>query len=787
MRALLTILFLFSVAYGQIIKIKPVHIQDWSGSSMGMEKGELLSGASPSNWFDGNGDPNAYNPDLFYYAGNDSSGFSTGAVPYRGFYHVQGTDGFGNRWRGSRNMRYLFDLVGDTNMFKLAKYGIREIYGLQIAPQGGVYDDTLFFYNFDTVFNVLPQNRWAYIARPDSMLHPFAYLTYGSPIFYYPTWAHDSFPRNDMRYMLVRMKYVDRGFFATHPDFRELAIYGEKLFTDDTIYRRPPSYTGPMPKPKKVKEILGSNDAGADADQFYSDGLRRIYQKIEAQYDRVSVPLSDPSRVYNFNFYNANTSQWLSDTLVSQRGVRVVLSIRGASKYIGDRVGNTEAINVTEPYMEPEDWHSYYGDAHFFTSLTKLFGENTDTTFYSYYRISNTSQIPGPPVGKGSIYPVGTLYIEPGNEDEFRGSTIPTLVARALAYWDGMKGMLSDGVHPLGIKTIDPTAQIVMPARVYLDSNFVASFIFLSKLQHPDRIVPFDIANMHHYARTYNDLDHGPTYEDEVNGRGRTPEQDKMYERVTKSVKHLYNYLNGDTSKQWFLSEYGYDNYSVHPNSVDQLAFGPPCFCIWTTSATPRFPGYDSVQSKGIAMLRSELIFAAAGISGYHEFSMFNGGYTGNNNSAQLFATSGRAGDTLGSGTNLDKKFANWWVRSSTFLRYGDYRFDSLVTKGDSVGAWVLKFVKPGTDSAMYAVWNGTQNGSQTASVLLRFKPLTGNSNNYKISFTQDNGATSLRSVVNNTLTVTAKEEPEFYFVQETSLPVPTSTIFKLRGRVKIQ
>jgi hypothetical protein len=732
--------------------MKPVHIFDFAGYSNGKHP-ELLGGNTPWNWFDGSGyDPNSFNLDRTTFT-TDTLGFYSTVIPFRGFYHPNGVDGYNNRWRGNRGMRILMDFVGDTDMFNLKKIKFTEIYGMQL---GGDFLDTLFLYNFDTVFTYPVTERWKYIARPDSLLVPFAKMVMGSTISYYPTWAHDSFPAVQCRYVYARIKYKDRGFYASMPDFRELAFYGSKQYADSTVHVRPPTYDGPMTVKKNFRKLTGTNNFGVNSGPLKYDGIVRNYSKISAEFDTEIQPFG--LNHYDMNFYGFSTSAYLNmDTTFDwQIGVP---SIRGASAYLGSFTGNGESINVTTYQMEPEDPNSYARDGDFVRSYARFWGFNKDTTHLASFKLKNTSAIPNflnrdtTPVGKSYI-----AYYEPGNEDEFRGTTLVAAVMRAIVYYDGWEGRIKNTDSlPVGIKNGDSTMKLVMPASVFLDSNGVACKIFLCKLMRNDRKVVWDIFNEHHYSRTYNDLDHSPTYEEQVGAHGRSPEQDRMYERVKFNKLHLLNWLNGDTSKQYWITEWGYDNNPFIPQTVGDVA------SLFTTSGTPIIPGLDSCQSKGTLVIRGESEFAIAGIDGYTEFAVTNGFYAATNNSKGLFATPGKGGND----PNLSVKFPNYYVSASFRTRLYYYKPDTLVRHGDTTGAWVIKWrniLHP--DSVCYEIYNGTINGS-TSTASVNVGAVKTNAEKYLYSFTSVDGTKTTQSISAKTLSVTATERPTLYFFEE--------------------
>src|SRR5205085_5202227 len=139
----------------------------------------------------------------------DTADFHTTILPYRNRYHSRGYDDKGTLWRGDRGMRLLLDLSGDKDMFRLTKFNITDIYGLQ--QQGTSYIDTIFFYNFDKVFEAPVESRPMLCARPDSLLKPFAIMVPGHSIIYAPRWNAATGLTDSMRYIYVRIIEKNRG------------------------------------------------------------------------------------------------------------------------------------------------------------------------------------------------------------------------------------------------------------------------------------------------------------------------------------------------------------------------------------------------------------------------------------------------------------------------------------------------------------------------------------------------------------------------------------------------
>lgn len=734
----------------QNVKLKPAKIYDFSGYWMS----ELGGGNSPWNWFDG---WQAHDPKYNGMSDRDTAGFHSSVLPYRNRYHSRGFDDKGSYWRGDRGIRLLLDLSGDRDMFRLTKYTITDIYGLQ--QQGTAYVDTIFFYNFDKVLEAPVEKRPMMCARPDSLLKPFAFMVPGHSIIHMPKWNAVNGLNDSMRYVYVRIIDKDRGGYYSMPDYRELVFYGTPQFNTGTIQPRPATYIGPLPKRLPAKKILGNNNYGVNTEVSQYDGLNRYYQGI-SEYDRDTVGY--PNNKYTFNVYNESPEQW--NTLITERakGKFNWTSIRGASKRNEILTGHhpNAAINVTYPYMEPEDPLSYQNSGDFWRHYAAKYGSNKNHS-PANFRYTNVGDMPA--FGYGYYNAA-----ENGNEDEAWGTSPFAYVARTMVDYDGWEGRIPNA----GMKLGDPAFKLIASAQVYMmDTQRLASLIFLSRLYRSDKKIVWDYFNGHHYARTYNTLDHMPTYEEMVNQGGESPEKDFMYERVNSVINFMYREIDGDTTKKYLLTEYGYDNWTRRPQSVSELNYGAPFYVFYSTSVTPKVPGYDSTSGKGIMMVRSESIFCATALGGYNEFAITNNYYEPKNISPGLFASCGRggAGDG-GSNITMPTKFANYWTRASFWSLIRNYVVDSVIAL-DSNGLCLLKWRHESIrDSVCYEVWKGSYNGTKLPGTVIRVGNINGQAMRKGISFTSAIGDSSVINVTGGEFTVTATEKPEFYFVKETEL-----------------
>lgn len=719
------------------VPIKPKIIRDLSGYWV-----HGGGGNNPFNWFDGYGTVDPKNGVTTFPSSNRAD--TTQALPFRNFpdYYPRGFNPRGYlQYNGNRGLRMVFDLAGDKDALKDLKYSITDIYAYDNTFYAG---DSIFFYNFDNVLAMPVAERWKYLARPDSLLTPFATLVTQA-------WAANpagskwiNVNTNDsMRYILVRVVTKDRGNFTTYPQFGELVIYGSPAFSG-SVNPRPTTYSGPLPAKIPLSKFVGTNQGSfADTSQLIYDGNIRDYEAVQ-YYDNTSSDY--PNNTYNFNPWSWTNAGLHYPQALKNQGRFLWASIRGCSHYMVNATGGNggQVINTNHPGDEPENPFSYTRSGDFFYNYAAKYGSNPAA--------SGTRWV------NDAGFPNGLNYydaVENGNEDEFVGLSILGYMMKSFVDYDGWEGRVGTG---LGIKNADPNFKMVMSASVYMDSNRVDCYVWLSKILRSDGKFPFSIINNHHYSRTYdNKIDYNPMIEQQVGEKGESPEKDLMYDKLNSYTNFYYNILDGDTSVKVFLTEWGYDNFPDAPPSVAALN------SLWTISGTPLVPGYDNLQSKALMMLRGETIMAATGLRGYNEF-MFHNAYYGPNTINMLFATSGRTtADPMAS-----VKFPWYWYRAGLYTYLKNYYPDAVLSNnGDNL--WVIRWKNmQNPDSVCYQVWKGSYNGSSLPNQSISIGAVAGSTaSQVELSFTQATGTVTTVPAGGGYLTINALEKPLFYFVKQ--------------------
>jgi len=724
------------------VPIKPKIIRDLSGYWV-----HGGGGNTPFNWFDGYGSVDPKNGVTAFPSSNRAD--TTQALPFRNFpdYYPHGLNPRGYvQYNGNRGLRMVFDMAGDKDALKDLKYSITDIYAYDNTYYAG---DSIMFYNFDNVLAMPVAERWKYLARPDSLLTPFATLVTQA-------WAANpagskwiNVNTNDsMRYILVRVVTKDRGNFTTYPQFGELVIYGSPAYAG-SVNPRPATYSGPLPAKIPISKFVGTNQGSfADTTQLVYDGNVRDYESI-TYYDNTTQDY--PNQTYNFNPWNWTAAQLHYPQALRRQGSYLWASIRGCSKYLESATGGNggQVINTNHPGDEPESPYSYTRSGDFFYNYAAKYGNNPAA--------SGTRWV------NDAGFPNGLNYydaVENGNEDEFVGLSILGYMMKTFVDYDGWEGRVGTG---LGIKNADPNFKMIMSASVYMDSNRVDCYVWLSKILRSDGKFPFSIINNHHYSRTYdNKIDYNPMIEQQVGEKGESPEKDLMFDKLNSYSNFYYNILDGDTTVKVFLTEWGYDNFPDAPASVAALN------SLWTISGTPLVPGYDNLQSKAIMMLRGETIMASTGFRGYNEF-MFHNAYYGPNTISMLFATSGRTtADPMAS-----VKFPWYWYRAGLYSYLKNYYPDAVLSNNGE-NLWVIRWKNINNpDSVCYQIWKGSYNGSTLANQSISVGSVIGSTaTQVEFSFTQAQGTITIVPAGGGYLTINALEKPLFYFVKQDTVTI---------------
>ncbi|MBS1565668.1 MAG: T9SS type A sorting domain-containing protein, partial [Bacteroidetes bacterium] len=649
---------------------------------------------------------------------------------------------------GNRGARVVFDMTGMKDANDTAhKFHLTDIYGYEFTWEAG---DTLFFYNLDVMLEQPQTERWKWLARPDSLLTPFAKLVTGGSSA--GKWRNVTVDEN-VRYILVRWLPRNRGSYYTLPDFKELCLYGKYLYDTATVTDvRPESYMGPLPS-KKTKDqtygaFVGTNlGQGFDTLSMAYDGNIRVYGSTN-YWDKDVTASTISSIKYTFDaFPDIGPTQYAA---YKRAGKKVWWSIRGASSYINSIVPGGTGVNIDNWWSDPENPFNYSRDADFYFNYGAKFG-NVKVSAGLTKWLGDASNSNGQ----------NTLnYVENGNEEDAHGVSQLAYWARSVCDYDGYEGRVGVAGRS-GLKAADPGFKMIMSATMEIDTAVVDNFVWFSKLMRADGKLPFDVINFHHYPRTTNVLGYAPGYEQEVGSHGESPEADDVLNGYTASAKAIYNYVDGDTSIRIINTEYGYGNWGTVAATPIQASYP------WDFGCLPSSGGWDSLQLKALLMARSELIMPFTPYSGYNEYFFHNSSFGANN--FMLFSSYGRTTGRDNVKWRPTTFFPWWYYRAGLYNHLKDYYPDAVVQNGGTSGMWITRWRNINNpDSTCYAVWKGSYNGSSLSNQSIFVDSvLGGRVNQVELSFSDINGISTPITGSGGYINVNVYERPILYFFQK--------------------
>ncbi len=281
----------------------------------------------------------------------------------------------------------------------------------------------------------------------------------------------------------------------------------------------------------------------------------------------------------HYGFYHSGLKKYVFDIDTLQRINKgnIWFSIRGVSKWMSDQGFDDKDRPLNRPGMDPEDPANYSRHARMMWNLAAFFGNTkVDTSLLSIVNEPRQS-------GRGSM-----SIFENGNEEDawWVGKKYCSPVeyfAQSSADWDGDEGRLG---KKAGIRNADPESRLMMSGLVGLDTNRVKVYKFLSENLRNDRLFPWLGGIQYHYYCNKN-------------GKGISPEADSLRWRLAKVRDCSRRIAPG---VDCILGENGYDKGQA------------------SRQATPLLPGYSTLQSQGIMLLRS---INAAFFSGFDAYILY--------------------------------------------------------------------------------------------------------------------------------------------------------------------
>ncbi|MDI3320006.1 hypothetical protein [Pinibacter soli] len=735
----------------------------------------------PFNYFDGfetvdpaNGD-NTFNAQWLYDEKGKLrliKGDTTSAIPGSGRdqAYFNGDPSYtpafaGYYFPGKRGRCIVIDLnndpyIKDALRTQGKKWKITDIYGYENNFEP---NDTLYFYNFDKVIEETDVRKIPYmISRPDSTMTPFAYLVTTGGTASTPAWRFVDGLADSMRYIMIRNTLQQRSGYISTAYHNELVFYGIPPYTKDTA-KAWGSYTGPLPKQTTIYDKLGVN-TGVQIDTNTIGFLKNIRQYVNVDwYDTDTAAATKYKQLFNADYF---PGYLLWNQYWRNKHLNHWLAVFGASKRAGKEAGFSVRNNIDTVFSEPGDWLHYKSHGRLFYQLAYKWGNNQSLNG-SKYRWFNDTTISGYSQNWHN-------YLELGNEDD---TYEPPAVsaAKLIMAVNGNMNRLGD---TLGIRNADPGTKIIYAGQTYPDTSRIRTVMLLAYAMMKDTTTRlFDVFSYHDYSRSLDTASNvvGPTYEEQIGNGGMVPERNHWFQECDQIAKYIYR-ITRDTTIQTWNTEYGWDNNPFRSTTTADLA------ATFTTTGVPMIAGYDSVQSKAIAMMRIDLIMCATALMGCTEFNAHNGNLDQTNNVPVNFYTTGYGGGTYA----LSTKFPNYYSKRWMVQRMGNYYIDQVMSK-DSTGLWVMKWRnKNATDSVMYSIWKGTETGATTPATF-SVTPVISNSYQKEVyNFSTQASTITTVSATGLTVNITAGEMPIFLFAKEAGQSADPIINFR-RGRFRIQ
>lgn len=645
-----------------------------------------------------------------------------------------------NWWPGNRGCRVVIDLTGAKDMNDTTHLvHVTDFYGWYNANiQAG---DTMFIYDLQVMMRAAPQNRWIYLARPDSVMTPIATLV--TTNHFTGLWDSASVDVTG-RYFMLRVIKHDHGSFTSIADFSEVSIYGTYNYDTSALNKRPDTYSGPYAAKPTYGQSTGSCFIGGiDTLETTAQGIFRYFGFMD-YWDSTSTQSTLGSVTYTFDhFPDIGPTQYFAYSRAHQQ---FWWSIRGASKYLETQHPGA-TINIDAWGDDPEGPY-YTRDAHFYFNYAAKWGARAvpsgQTVWTGDGGFSN---------GQNVIH-----YVENGNEDD--------AFASALCEWQRSSADYDS------LKAADPTFNLIMSATTDRDTCRVDNYAWFSQLFRPDKIFIFSVVNFHWYIRNFTYLGHTPTVDQEVGAYGYSAEAGNLYTAYIKYANAVYNYLDGYLIPI-YNTELGYNLWGTPAPNNSVSSF-------WAQQCVPPRGSWDSTQYNAILQLRAELEIPFTPVQGFTEYAYNNADLSCTINS-NIFTSCGETGARNSSAPfNSTCKYPKWYTRHCAYDRLKWYVPISSSGITDTLGYAHLLYQKidsasgQPTDSICDIIYKTTQSAATLSSVNVSLNGYRLNNQVQKMipSFTSPVGTTSTVSMNAATLSLATQDEmPTFFFSRQLSYP----------------
>lgn len=367
----------------------------------------------------------------------------------------------------------------------------------------------------------------------------------------------------------------------------------------------------------------------------------------------------------SYTFNPAHSGGWNYDAIYErckQDNIEVLVCLKNCPDWIYKTYPANQqgGENVPAPYgLNREDPASYIAQARAGFQVAARYGSNKNVN-PALVTVNSKPRWTADVVNEVKIGMGVVKYIECDNERDkwWRGKQAQQngreYAANLSAFYDGDKGKLGKNV---GVKTADPSIQVVMTGLANPDPKFVQDMITWCKEHRgykPDGSINlcFDVINYHIYPNDNKQhADHQAT-------RGVAPELTEAGQ-VANSFVNLANSL--PQHPEVWITESGYD---INPQSPQRaIAIG----------------NRTALETQGDWMLRTALLYNRHGIKRTFFYQLFD-----DNTSAVQYSTSGFADDK----TLARRPAADYFLQTTKLM--GNYQYKATLNQDPLVDVYQL-------------------------------------------------------------------------------------------------
>lgn len=367
----------------------------------------------------------------------------------------------------------------------------------------------------------------------------------------------------------------------------------------------------------------------------------------------------------SYTFNPANNGGWNYDALYQrckQDNIEVLTCLKNCPDWLSNTypADQRDGENVPAPYgLNREAPASYILQAKAAFQFAARYGYNQHVS-PALVKVNTKPRWTADPVNEAKIGMGLVKYIECDNERDkwWKGKkaqqTAREYAANLSAFYDGDKGRLGKNV---GVKTADPSMQVVMCGLASADARYVQDMIAWCKQNRGYKAdgsvnLCFDVINYHYYPNDSKQHFNGRAT------RGIAPELSEAA-KVADDFVNLSN--NTPKHPEVWVTETGYD---INPQSPQRA------MAIGNKPAT---------VTQADWLLRSALLFNRHGIKRVFYYQLFD-----DNNSATQYATSG-----LADGATLKRRPAADYILQATKLM-GNYTYKATLSNDPLVDVYQL-------------------------------------------------------------------------------------------------